>query len=991
MIRTGFSFRHSAGHLEEVMSRIKEIGLIKAPVCDRNSTFAFNKWSKLSKKEGIDPVFGVEIGVTESMGDKRPTLDYWKFFAKDSIRPLNDLVALATSNPGAGKEPSISYAQAREAEGLFKISGERVLLDHVDRSDPDFFIGLSPALPLGTIMRAKREGWQVAAISDNVYTREQDREFYRIMLGSRANTQSYPQHILSDVEWSAAIIWPQAADLKGEAIKNRDHILRRCRASLKKATLVVPEKPKTLRQMCLDGAERLGCDLSRPGYAERMDRELSVIAEKQFEDYFYILADVIGFAKTRMIVGPARGSSCGSLVCYLLGITTIDPIPFGLIFERFIDITRADLPDVDVDFSDERRHEVFAYMEEKYGRDRIARLGSVGQFKPRSALHQVGISLRIPSWDIEKVAEGAIKRAFGDSRASATIEDTLKDTEAGRKMLEQYPESIIVTRMENHPNSIGQHAAGMVITEDPIAEYVAVDSRTGSAMCDKKDAEDLNLLKIDALGLTQLSIFERTLDLVGVKEDYNTFLNKIPLDDPAAFEVLNRGNFSGIFQFIGSAVQGITKEIIVDGIEDLIAITALARPGPLASGGTDEWIKRRNGAKVEYPHPIFKPYLEDSLGIVIYQETVLKIGREIGDLTWADVTALRKAMSKSLGKEEFDRYGDPWKRAAIAKGIPKDICEKFWNDMCQFGAWAFNRAHSVAYGLVSYWCCWLKAHHPLEFAAATLDVQKDPGRQIQMLRELAKEGVDYIPFDPERSADRWVPMKVGNNRKLIGPLTNVDGIGPAAVIKILAARRKGIQLEGALAKKMEGSKTKIDSLWPIRDAVERIIPDLKAINIVSKPTAVIDLQAGADGSFLALVRVDRIAPSDVNAPVKVAKRGGRVLSGPNKTLNIFASDDTDEMLFWVDRFDFERIGRKVMEVGGAGKSLWAFKGRIPREFRMMRVEMARYLGRIDGPTFEERKAEELAKMETEEQKEEVMEKVAADEVSRKMAEERAGE
>jgi hypothetical protein len=255
-----------------------------------------------------------------------------------------------------------------------------------------------------------------------------------------------------------------------------------------------------------------------------------------------------------------------------------------------------------------------------------------------------------------------------------------------------------------------------------------------------------------------------------------------------------------------------------------------------------------------------------------------------------------------------------------------------------------------------------------------------------MLRELAKEGVEYVSFDPERSVDKWIPMKVGNTRKLIGPLTNVDGIGPAAVMKILAARKKGIQLEGALAKKMETSRTKIDSLWPIRDAVARICPDLKQINIISKPYAVIDLQAGMDGSFLAVVRVDKISTSDVNAPVKVAKRGGRTLSGPTTTLNVFASDDTDEMLFWVDRFDFEKIGKKIVEVGGAGKSLWAFKGRIPREFRMMRIEMARYIGRVDDPSYEERVAAELLKAESDEQIEDIQKGIQADLLAKEMTE-----
>jgi DNA polymerase III alpha subunit len=944
VIRTGFSFKVAAGHLPDVMSRIKEIGLSKAVICDRNSTFGFNKWSKLCKKEGILPVYGVELAVTPEIGAKRPTVDYWKFLAKDSIRPLNELVALATSNPG--KEPSLLYSQAHRAKGLFKITGERVMLDEVDEGDSDLFLGLSPALPKATFERAKKLGMNFCAVSDNVYPREEDREFYRVIMGSRANTQSYPQWIMSDEEWEASVKWFADEDSILAALESRDAILEECSAELRQATLVVPEKPKTLRQMCLDGAKRLKVEMNQV-YTDRLERELKVIDEKKFEDYFYVLADVIMWAKERMIVGPARGSSCGSLVCYLLGITTIDPIPFDLIFERFIDITRADLPDVDVDFSDARRHLVFEYIEQKYGRERIARLGSVGQFKPRSALKQVGVALRIPSWQTEKVADGAVQRSFGDNRASFTIEDTLTGTPAGIAMIKEFPESIVVTKMEGHPSNAGQHAAGVVITQEPISEYVAVDSSTGAAMCDKKDAEDLGLLKIDALGLTQLSIFERTLELIG-KPSISGYLETIPLDDPMAFEVLNRGDFSGIFQFQAATVQRITKMITVDHIEDLIAITALARPGPLGSGGTDEWIKRRNGAKVEYPDPILEPYLRDTLGIVIYQETVLKIGREIGGLSWADVTALRKAMSKSLGREFFDQYGEPWKKAAAEKGIPGPVLEKFWEDMCQFGAWAFNRAHSVAYGIVSYWCCWLKANHPLEFAAATLDMEADPNKQIQLLRELVKEGIEYVSVDSDHSIDKWVPVTIGNSRKLVGPLTNVEGIGPATVMEILDCRKNGKPLRGVVAKRLSGAKTPIDSLFPIADAVNRKYPDLdRDANIVTKPTPVAEVQAGLIGTVLVIVRIDSMNPSDENTLTKVQKRGGRTVSGPHMSLNVFASDDTGEMLCRVDRHDFERIGKPVWEEGGAGKALWAFKGTVPRSFRMLSVKQIKYLGRID--------------------------------------------
>jgi DNA polymerase III alpha subunit len=338
MIRSGYSFKTAVGHLPEVIARVQEIRLPAAPLADRNSTFGFVRWSKLSASAGLKPVYGVEIGVCPNLGEKKPVLDYWTFLAIDDLQPLHELLYTATKNPG--KEPSLTYEQAFAARGLIKISGERVQLQHCDIV-PDFYIGLSPATPKGLFNGAKAAGHQFLAMSNNYYTLASDAEFYRIALGSRAsNTQSYAQHILSDDEWRVALKRICTDEDRELAIINRNASLVACNAKLTKAQILVPQKPKTIRAMCEEGAALLHVDLTDPEYSARLDRELALIEAKQFEDYFYIVADLVQFAKTKMLVGPGRGSSCGSLVCYLLRITSIDPLPYGLLFERFIDVTR---------------------------------------------------------------------------------------------------------------------------------------------------------------------------------------------------------------------------------------------------------------------------------------------------------------------------------------------------------------------------------------------------------------------------------------------------------------------------------------------------------------------------------------------------------------------------------------------------------------------------------------------------------------------------
>jgi hypothetical protein len=422
------------------------------------------------------------------------------------------------------------------------------------------------------------------------------------------------------------------------------------------------------------------------------------------------------------------------------------------------------------------------------------------------------------------------------------------------------------------------------------------------------------------------------------------WLEKLPIDDKAAFDVLNRQKYCGVFQFTGAAMRGLAKQINFESLDDIVAATALVRPGPMASGGTDQWVIRRSGRdKVSYPHPLLEEYLRETYGVMVYQEQVLRIGREVGDLSWADVTALRKAMSRSLGKEYFDKFGDRWKEAAIKKGLPEEVADVFWNEMCQFGAWAFNKSHSVSYAYVSYWCAYLKAHYPLEFAAATLDAEMDPVKQIALLRELRDEGIGYVPVDPSLSTDKWISMDDG---RLLGPLTNIKGIGPAKVQDIMERRRTRKQLTSGLHKLLERPRTAIDSLYPIRDRVRELYPNGLEGLVNSRVTPVRDCQPGIEGLQVIIVVPTRLVPKDENEPVKVAKRGYK-LEGPTQALNMFVRDDDDEMFCKVNRKLYEKLGKKIQEHARVGKAIYALKGPVPDSFRMLDVWNYKLIGDLD--------------------------------------------
>lgn len=511
MVRSGYSFKTAYGHIADVHARVMELGWSAGPLADRASTFGFVRWNKLCKDKNIKPIFGVELAVTQQLGDRRPVVDYWTFLAKDQLRPLHDLIAFATSNPG--KDPSLTYNQALQAvtEGLFAVAGERCCLDQIQPMD-GLYIGLSPATNKGLFNQAVKRGFAFVAKSDNLYPRAEDKELYRLALGWRSTTQTYPQWILSDNEWRTELSRIAPLEILERAIENRNLVFDLCRAELKTAKLLVPEKPQSLRLMCENGAEKLGINLLDEVYSQRLDRELAIIEQKNFEDYFYIIADLVNWARGRMLVGPGRGSSAGSLMCYMLDITEIDPIPHGLLFERFIDITRTDTPDIDLDFEKEKREQVFDYLSDKYGSHRVAKLGATGSMQHKSALNIVGAGLKISRWEIDKAAARVPFRTAGDES-----NDSLKEfftTADGKDFADKYPNADMAAKLEGHPTNATTHAAGVLLTDGDIRDVVAVDSRTNTAMCDLEDAKELNLLKIDALGLIQLSIFERTQELI---------------------------------------------------------------------------------------------------------------------------------------------------------------------------------------------------------------------------------------------------------------------------------------------------------------------------------------------------------------------------------------------------------------------------------------------------------------------------------------------
>lgn len=931
-VRTEYSFRKAFGPVDSVVNVCQgdAVGM-----CD-TGTWGHVSFSKACKAAGKKAVLGVEIPVVEDATDRsRQPANTMSFIAKNNygLEEIYSLVTKSTDRDHFYYHPRLSYSD------LFDISGNVIILSGTHpiwgmlplARKHDLYIELNPMSSRKALEFAESKGFKTVATSDNYYTLVTDKKAYEVLVGRDRTDRTTAMHILNEWEWKDAVPWaPQSA------IDNTYEIAGLCETDLPVAKMVSFNSKKTLEELCREGADKLGIDLSDEVYDARLERELKMIADKKFEDYFFVIADMISYAKQHMLVGPARGSSAGSLVCYLTGITDIDPIKHDLLFERFIDVTREDLPDIDIDFQDDRREMVFEYLRQKYGAEKVAHLGTVSRYKAKSTISEVAKGLGIPAWEVNDLKGAIIERSTGDSRAAFCILDTFNELDVGREVLRKYPQMKVAASMENHARHSGVHAAGIIVTEQPVRKYCSVSEQSGAAQIDKKDAENLNLLKIDALGLRTLSVLQDVLDQVGWTRDQ---LVNHDLEDEAAFAILNDEKYAGIFQFEGYALQSVTRQMKVHKFEDIAAITALARPGPLNSGGTTEYIKRHTGAApVEYLHPLTEGITKVTNGVVVYQEQVMTIGRDVGKLSWEDVSSLRKAMSKSLGKEFFDTYFEKFKIGAEENGIDEEKARYIWDHINTMGSWAFNRSHAIAYGLVSYWCCVLKSRFPLEFAAACLRNVKDDEQAVRLLREVVREGLSYKPFDKFKSEINWSVQ----DGELIGGFMGIKGIGPKMAQDIIERRKMSQPLTPRHEKLLGEGQTPYDDIFECERRFGHIKADPAAHNIVTPITDIVDLDADSPGQFVFFGKLKEKNLRDMNETVNLAKRGGRRVENNNLWLNVTFEDDTGPIICTIDRFKYARMGKPIVEDGRLG-DWYLIKGTLRQGFRKIYVDKWRKL------------------------------------------------
>jgi DNA polymerase-3 subunit alpha len=520
-------------------------------------------------------------------------------------------------------------------------------------------------------------------------------------------------------------------------------------------------------------------------YAERVKYEMNLILEKGFADYFLMVSDAIRWGKDNGVAfGPGRGSVAASNVAWLIRITEIDPERHrDMIFERFIDVSRADPPDIDIDCSDEDRWKIKEYLSDKYGAACVGQIANYVRYRGKNSLGDVARVYGIPISAKEVVSNLVIERSGGDSRFDATLEDTFEFFPAAADMLKAYPKFAQAPRLEGDIRGMSVHAAGLVISSTPLTDICAVYERDGvrCVSFDKYDAEYLNVLKLDFLGLTTMGMIARCLELAGLTlED----LYAIPDTDQETIDLFRRGDVTGVFQFEGRATRIVNRDVCPDNFAHIADINALSRPGPLFSGQTAEYVSVRHGrGRPTRMHPLVDEITNRTYGQIIYQEQILRILREMGGFDWFSVGEIRRIISKKLGEAAFQMSSEKFAEGAERlHGINREMSDKIWKRLVTSGTYSFNIAHAISYSTLAFWTAWLKTHHQTEFYAASLaKASGDQEAQFRLMKDALGHGHSVVPPILNASHSTWHSVP---HLGIVAGWQQVPGIGAKTADRI---------------------------------------------------------------------------------------------------------------------------------------------------------------------------------------------------------------
>ena len=835
---TDFSLLDGACEITKLMDLAEREEMPAAAITDHGNLFGAVQFYDEAKKRGIKPIIGCEVYVSQEGHTTRSETDRYNhllLLCKDQQGYRNLIKLVSTSFlDGFYYKPRIDKdLLSLHHEGLICTSaclrgdlneallqkgyeeGRRLAYQYQDIFGKDDFylevqdhgLDLDKQLIPQLNRLSQETGIPLVATNDAHYLTRADARAHDAMLciqtgktldePNRMRFQTEEFYLKSREEMSKIL------DGNEDPLSRTWEIAQKCNLELEKVSNPFPKfevpaehstdsyfewvarqgfEKQRARLEVLAGQGRLKHSL--PEYIERLDHEIRIIQQMKYSGYFLIVWDFIRYAKSRNIpVGPGRGSAAGSLVAYTMEITDIDPLRYGLLFERFLNPERVDLPDIDIDFCMHRRGEVIQYVTEKYGREQVAQIITFNTLAAKAAIKDVGRVMDMPFVEVDRLTKLVpnvlnIKLAEAIEREPALAEQQRKDPRVAELME-------VAQRLEGVARNPSVHAAGVVIAPQPLQELVPLYKTQKDEVVtqyDMKSLDKLSLLKMDFLGLTTLTVIDEALRLLRREKDIDLKQEDLPLDDTKTYELLSRGLTSGVFQFESDGMRDILRRYEPERLEDLIALNALYRPGPIQGGMVSDFIDRKHGRKpVTYDLPV----LEETYGVIVYQEQVMQIANIVAGYSLGEADLLRRAMGKKK-PEEMAAQRQRFVQGALERGIPKGKAGKLFDLMEQFAGYGFNKSHSAAYGFVAYVTAYLKAHYPIFFMAALLSAESgNMAKVARYIGECRDMGIDIRP--PDLNSGHWGFTPSGDDAILFG-LGAIKNVGRTAVEEVLAAR-----------------------------------------------------------------------------------------------------------------------------------------------------------------------------------------------------------
>ncbi|HYA11462.1 MAG TPA: DNA polymerase III subunit alpha [Thermodesulfovibrionales bacterium] len=833
-LHTEYSLLDGAMRIKELVEQAGAFRMPAVAITDHGNLFGAVEFYRRVVKAGIKPIIGCEVYIAPGSrfeGKNTSHMDEASFhfilLARDNTgyRNLVNLVTKAYTE-GFYYKPRIDIdLLTQHSEGLIGLTSclkgevpyflQRGMIDKAKEKalqyreilgHENFYIEVQDnGLPeqedvnKRLIELARELHLGIVATNDCHYMRREDSKAHDILLCIQTGTTVKDENRLRFN--SDSFYFKSPEEMKNafkdipEAILNTRAIAERCNVEFRLGLNLLPvytmedrQRPDTLlEKLALEGLLHKCGPEPKEIYRERLRKELDIIKKMGYASYFLIVWDFISYAKKKGIpVGPGRGSAAGSLVSFCLGITDIDPVKYNLLFERFLNPERISMPDIDVDFCKDRRSEVIHYVAEKYGKDHVAQIITFGTMAARAAIRDVGRALDFPYAEVDRIAK------LTPNTPNITIEDTLKAEPQLKDLYDNNPKIKelldIAMRLEGLSRHASTHAAGVVISPEPLTTYMPLYKNpvdgTITTQFDMNSIEKIGLLKFDFLGLKTLTVIEKTLKYI--KENGKDLsLKEISFEDKKTYELLSSGHTTGIFQLESAGMRDLLVKMAPNRFEDLIAIVALYRPGPMGSGMIDDFIKRKKGQiPVKYELPQLKEFLSETHGIILYQEQVMNLANRLANFTMGQADILRKAMGKKK-PEEMEKLKEAFIQGARSNGISEKKATRLFDLMTFFAEYGFNKSHSAAYAYIAYQTAYLKVHYPVEFMAATLSADMDnTDKIVKSINECREMGISILPPDINQSGQEF---KVIGNSIRFG-LEAVKGVGASAIESIIESR-----------------------------------------------------------------------------------------------------------------------------------------------------------------------------------------------------------